>query len=129
MDSGSDNGMTLDLKSLYEYILNLDPGIRFVGIINDLGRLVYGGMRPGLKSLETETESIKIYVEFALINKLHTDFDTTLGKVEYSLTVREKIKLMSFPFNDYIVRISAERDADHQKISSAILNHLSPMRK
>jgi hypothetical protein len=121
--------MSFDFKSLYDYILNLDPSIRFVGIINDLGRLAYGGMRPGLKSLETETESIKIYVEFALINKLHTDFDATLGKVEYSLTVREKIKLMSFPINDYIIRISAEKDADHQKISSAILNHLSPMRK
>src|SRR3712207_6011546 len=113
-----DRGMSFDFKSLYDYILKLDRAIRFVGIIDDLGRLVYGGMKPGLKSLETETESIKIYVEFALINKLHMDFDATLGRVEYSLTVREKIKLMSFPINDYLVRISTEREADHQKISS-----------
>ena len=71
----------IDFKATYEFILGIDEKIRFVGIINDLGRLVYGGMRPGIISLENETESIKMYMEFALISKLHTDFDTKLCEV------------------------------------------------
>jgi len=118
-----------DYKQVYEFILGLDDKIRFVGIINDLGRLVYGGMRPGVISLESETESIKIYMEFALISKLHTDFDSKLGEVLYSLTVRKKIKMLSFPVNDHIVRLSLEKDADHEKIVRMILGFLNSLDK
>lgn len=113
-----------DYKDIYEYILGLDDKIRFVGIINDLGRLVYGGMRPGVMSLESETESIKIYMEFALISKLHTDFDSKLGEVLYSLTVRKKIKMLSFPVSDHIIRLSLEKNADHEKIVKNIISFL-----
>jgi hypothetical protein len=113
-----------DYKEIYEYILGIDDKIRFVGIINDLGRLVHGGMRPGIMSLESETESIKIYMEFALISKLHTDFDSKLGEVLYSLTVRKKIKMLSFPVTDHIIRLSLEKDADHEKIVNRVLDFL-----
>jgi hypothetical protein len=117
----------LDYKQIYEFILGLDDKIRFVGIINDLGRLVYGGMRPGTISLESETESVKIYMEFALISKLHTDFDSKLGEVLYSLTVRKKIKMLSFPVSDHIVRLSLEKDADHEKIVNMIVGYLKSL--
>ena len=121
------NDNKLDYKSIYDYIIGLDQDIRFVGLIDDMGRLVYGGMRPGKISLESETESVKIYMEFALISKLHTDFDSKLGEVVYSLTVREKIKMLSFPISGHIIRLSLEREADHEKIVNAILNHLSKL--
>lgn len=118
----------LDYKAIYEYILGLDRDLRFIGIIDDMGRLVYGGMRPGKISLESETESIKIYMEFALISKLHTDFDSTLGEVVYSLTVRKKIKMLSFPIiGGHIVRLSLEKEADHEKIVNAVLIYLSAL--
>jgi hypothetical protein len=114
----------LNYKSIYDFIVGLDPDIRFVGLIDDMGRLVYGGMRPGKISLESETESIKIYMEFALISKLHTDFDSKLGEVVYSLTVRKKIKMLSFPLSGHIIRLSLEKEADHEKIVNAIITYL-----
>lgn len=118
------NDNKLDYKTIYDYIIGLDQGIRFVGLIDDMGRLVYGGMRPGKISLESETESVKIYMEFALISKLHTDFDSKLGEVVYSLTVRKKIKMLSFPISGHIMRLSLEIEADHEKIVNAILDYL-----
>ena len=115
----------LDYKAIYDYIIGLDPDIRFVGLIDDMGRLAYGGMRPGKISLESETESVKIYMEFALISKLHTDFDSKLGEVVYSLTVRKKIKMLSFPINGHIIRLSLEIEADHEKIVNAVLAYTS----
>ena len=115
----------LDYKTIYDFIMGLDPAIRFVGLIDDMGRLVYGGMRPGKLSLESETESVKIYMEFALISKLHTDFDSKLGEVVYSLTVRKKIKMLSFPINGHIIRLSLEIEADHEKIVNAVLAYIS----
>lgn len=115
----------LDYKTIYDFIMGLDPTIRFVGLIDDMGRLVYGGMRSGKISLESETESVKIYMEFALISKLHTDFDSKLGEVVYSLTVRKKIKMLSFPINGHIIRLSLEKEADHEKIVNAVLAYIS----
>lgn len=114
----------LNYKAIYDFIVGLDPDIRFVGLIDDMGRLVYGGMRPGKISLESETESIKIYMEFALISKLHTDFDSKLGEVVYSLTVRKKIKMLSFPLSGHIIRLSLEKEADHEKIVNVIITYL-----
>ncbi len=114
----------LDYKAIYDYIIGLDPDIRFVGLIDDMGRLAYGGMRPGKISLESETESVKIYMEFALISKLHTDFDSKLGEVVYSLTVRKKIKMLSFPIDRHIIRLSLEKEADHEKIVNAVLTYI-----
>ena len=114
----------LDYKAIYDYIIGLDPDIRFVGLIDDMGRLAYGGMRPGKISLESETESVKIYMEFALISKLHTDFDSKLGEVVYSLTVRKKIKMLSFPIDGHIIRLSLEKEADQEKIVNAILTYI-----
>jgi hypothetical protein len=119
----------LNYKAIYDYIMGLDPAIRFVGLIDDMGRLAYGGMRPGKISLESETESVKIYMEFALISKLHTDFDSKLGEVVYSLTVRKKIKMLSFPINEHIIRLSLEKEADHEKIVNAILGYLNKLDK
>lgn len=116
--------MEIDFKSFYEYILNTDKDIRFVGFIDELGRLVYGGMRPAVLSLEHETESIKLYMEYALINKIHSDFDKDLGKIIYSLTIREKIIVLTFPLEKYILRISLERQANHEKITNLILDYL-----
>lgn len=114
-----------DSKSIYEAIMSIDDKIRFVGIINDLGRLIYGGMRPGVISLENETESIKMYMEFALISRLHTDFDSKLGEVIYSMTVRKKIKMLSFPVKQHLIRLSLENDADHEKIIKEMIFFLS----
>jgi len=116
--------MEVDFKSLYDFLLNLDNKIRFIGFIDEMGKLVYGGMRPGVISLERETESIKLYMEYALINKIHSDFDSMLGKIIYSLTIREKIKVLTFNLKNHILRISLEKDADHEKILNLILNYL-----
>jgi hypothetical protein len=116
--------MKMDFKSMYDFILSLDQNVRFIGFIDEMGKLVYGGMRPGKISLENETESIKIYMEYALINKIHTDFDTRLGKVIYSITVREKIELLTFPIENFIIRISLERNTDSQKILYSILEYI-----
>ena len=115
----------LDYKTINDFIMGLDPAIRFVGLIDDMGRLVYGGMRSGKISLESETESVKIYMEFALISKLHTDFDAKLGQVVYSLTVRNKIKMLSFPIEGHIIRLSLEKEADHEKVVNSVLAYLS----
>ena len=112
------------LQELCEKIYSINQHIRFAGVITKMGRLVAGGMRPDIKSLEDKDDSSKLYVQFALMTEMRKDFDDIFGKAIYSFTEREKIKLASFPLDDnHILRVSIEKkEKDHAQIIQNILN-------
>jgi hypothetical protein len=59
-----------------------------------MGRLVAGGMRENVESMERKEDSSKLYIEFALRTDMRKDFDTEFGKTIYNYSEREKIKLI-----------------------------------
>jgi Family of unknown function (DUF6659) len=81
-------------------IFALSPTIRSAAVIDKMGKLVAGGMRKGIKSMEDTENTQKLYVEFALRSVMREDFDEEFGKTMYSFSEREKIKLASFPLDD-----------------------------
>src|SRR3990170_6321189 len=112
------------LQELCERIYSTNQAVRFAGVITKMGRLVAGGMRPDLESLEDKEGSSKLYVQFALMSEMRKDFDDIFGKAIYSFTEREKIKLASFPLDDnHILRVSIEKkEKDHGRIIQSILD-------
>ena len=112
------------LQELCERIYTTNQAVRFAGVITKMGRLVAGGMRPDLESLEDKEGSSKLYVQFALMSEMRKDFDDIFGKAIYSFTEREKIKLASFPLDDnHILRVSIEKkEKDHAQIIQGILD-------
>jgi len=88
-----------------------------------MGRLVAGGMRENVESMERKENSSKLYLEFALRTDMRKDFDAEFGKTIYNYSEREKIKLASFPLNDHLLRVSIEKkELDHKKIIENILD-------
>jgi hypothetical protein len=113
-------------QKLCESIFALSSGMRFVGVIDRMGRLVAGGMRKGVRSLELDSE--KLYVEFALRSEMRKDFDAEFGKTIFSFTEREKIKLASFPLDgSHILRVSMERKELHNEIIEKTLRIINNM--
>jgi len=112
------------LQELCERIYSTNQAVRFAGVITKMGRLVAGGMRPDLESLEDKEGSSKLYVQFALMSEMRKDFDDIFGKAIYSFTEREKIKLASFPLDDnHILRVLIEKkEKDDSKIIQGILD-------
>lgn len=114
-------------QKLCESIFALSSGLRFVGVIDRMGRLVAGGMRKGVRSLELDSE--KLYLEFALRSEMRKDFDDEFGKTIFSFTEREKVKLASFPLHgSYILRISMERKEPHSEIIEKTLKIINNIR-
>jgi hypothetical protein len=92
-------------------IFTLSPTIRSAVVIDKIGKLVAGGMREGIKSMEDKEDSQKLYVEFALRSVMREEFDEEFGKTIYSFSEREKIKLASFPLdNHHILRVSIKKE-------------------
>jgi hypothetical protein len=108
-------------------IFALSPAIRSAAVIDKMGKLVAGGMRKGIKSMEDTENTQKLYVEFALRSVMREDFDKEFGRTIYSFSEREKIKLASFPLDDkHILRVSIDKkEAHHHEIIYNILKMMS----
>ena len=119
-----------NFQLLCDNVFSLNPSIRFAGVINKMGRLIAGGMRHGLESLENKDDSLKLFVQFALRSRLRTDYDYVFGKSIYNFTEREKIKLASFPLDDnLILRISmVKEEKNHDQIIQNILESIQKLR-
>ena len=95
--------------------------IRFVGIINNMGKLLSGGFKKGVTPLEDDAERQKMYMELALRVSMRMEFDYCLGPVKYSASRREKAVMMSFPINNKVFFISAETWVDIEKLAKKIM--------
>jgi len=102
------------LVKLCNDIIALGPTVRSALIINKMGKMLAGGMREGVKSMEDKTDSQQLYVEYALRSIMREEFDEEFGKTIYTFSEREKIKLASFPLDaKYILRVSIEKEESH----------------
>ena len=103
----------MNYQNICKNIQELDSKVRFAGVINERGRLVAGGMREGVSSLEQQRDSEMIFMELALRVKMRREFDKQLGKVNFAMAHRKFVIDISFPINDDILYVATESDADY----------------
>jgi len=127
----SNDNHHLKFDKICDEIFALSPAVRSAIVIDKMGRLVAGGMRNGITSMEEKDDTQKLYVQFALRSVMREDFDEQFGKTVYSFSERERIKLASFPLDDqYIARVSIEKEeSDHNAIIDNILEIISNSKK
>ena len=109
------------LESICKKILDLDPKIRFAGIISYKGKLLAGGEKEGVKMLVDKRNHEMLFMEVALRVRMRQEFDKQLGQVNFTVSHRGKMVIMSFPFKSDILYVSGENDLDLAKIPSEIL--------
>jgi len=117
----------MDYEKLCESSKKADSKIRFAGVINSRGRLIAGGMVSSKKALEDEKKDEMLFMELALRVKMRSEFDSELGKVKFSLSLREKLIVMSFPIKNDVLLVSMERKTQFEKIASSILKSVEKL--
>ena len=114
-----------DYDKICSTITELDPSIRFAGVINERGRLVAGGMKKNVEPLENEKDDEMIFMELALRVKMRKEFDKQLGSVNFAMASRQRALAISFILNDDILYVVAEPDADYGVLPKKILDIIS----
>jgi len=79
------------LLKLVEDIIDLNPKMRFVAIIDLKGNIVESIMKSGKTSLKTQKEELHFCQQVAKRRKMRHEFDRPLGKVRYVHVEREKV--------------------------------------
>src|SRR5579885_121799 len=88
-------------------------------------RLFAGGMREGLRSLEDTRDDEMLYMELVLRAKMRREFDKVLGPVQFAMSYREKVIIMSFPLKDHVLLLSAEKGINFAEIPFKVLKMLT----
>lgn len=96
--------------------LSKEEKIRHVGVINQLGRLIAGGFKDGVKPLLEHEKISMIYMQMQLDFKMRKELDEILGEIDYISSRRKNQLIISIPIKDNLVLITAEPDADDKKI-------------
>ena len=92
------------------------PNVRFVGVLNKMGKKIAGGFKEGVNSLVPDIENQRMYVQLTLEYMMRKDFDEQLGSIDYIVSRRTNVIMISIPTKDFLVLISAERDTNAQDI-------------
>ncbi len=119
----------MDKETLCSSIRDLDPGIRFVGLINEKGHLVAGGMAQGKQPLEDAKKDEMLYLELALRVRMRQEFDAELGSVKFAMSYRDKVIVMSFPVGKEIILVSSEKSLDFGKFPFSVLKIIEQYQK
>ena len=100
-----------------------EDGVRFAGIINETGNLIYGGFKKGLLPLESDPKKLDSFMKFVSEISLRKEYQDSLGPINYLIARRDKIVLISFPFplNNILLLISAERSVDIENLASKVV--------
>ncbi|MDH3854636.1 MAG: hypothetical protein OES27_00800 [Nitrosopumilus sp.] len=96
--------------------LTKEDKVRHVGVINQLGHLVAGGFRKGVKPILEDDKVRMTYMQMQLDFRMRQDLDDVLGPIDYIASRRTKQLIISVPIGENLVLITAEPDADDKKI-------------
>ena len=116
----SDKDQIRKHKEICDKILELSPKIRYVGMINRFGKTIAGNLRKGIKPLFKPEQARDEFFLAATREFLRKDFNSTLGRIFFTLTVHEKVKIVSFTSDTVTFYITLEKDATYDEIEKIV---------
>ena len=119
-----------ELEKTCQKIIKLNAKMRSARFINSRGHLMAGGMKKGLLSLEAQKQDEMMFMELALRVRMRHEFDKEFGEVNFSMSYRSKVIVMSFPLsNDDVLLLSCEKEIDFGSIAFKVLKIVEPLKK
>ncbi|MDE1765181.1 MAG: hypothetical protein KGI27_02785 [Thaumarchaeota archaeon] len=102
-------------------ILGLDNSVRFVGRIKDR-KLISFARRSNTASLLDEELSNMVHYQASVKASWEDMFNVELGKTNWMITSKEKVKLVTLFLDDGLLILSTEPNSDHDAIIEKIKN-------
>ncbi len=103
-------------KDTCSKILATSVKIRYVGMINMFGKTIAAAIRKGMRPLFKPEEARDEFFLTANRESLRKSFAASLGKNSFTLTVHEKVKIVSFLSDSVIFYITVEKDTSYDEI-------------
>jgi hypothetical protein len=98
----------------------ISPKIRYVGMINDFGRTLAGQLRSGVVPLFNRDQALNDHFIEAMRTNLRKALYPAVGKVNFSYTEHEKVKMLTVPTQWGHYSITLDKETDNTEIQHII---------
>lgn len=94
------------LQGLFDKLLNENKKIRFIALINKMGKNLVEKKQKRVKLLISKKKSQAMYMQLMLDITMRKDMNPNMGKLKYIIAYREKTEIITIPVKKYLVFIS-----------------------
>lgn len=105
----------------YAQILKLDDSIRFVGRIKDRKLITFARKQTAAPLLDEELSNM-VHYQASVKASWDEMFNEKLGKTNWMITSKEKVKLITLFLDDGLLILSTEPESEHDMIIQKIKN-------
>jgi len=109
--------MTYPLDKLCFQIFKFDRRVRYAGVLDDTGRIIAGGMRRGISSLEPASEDLRLMANLTIQIGTDKTWDQYFGKIQYTFVKREKVNMLIFGVGTNLMLITTQPEVDLEEIA------------
>ena len=116
-----------DIKfdELCNSIMGINKNIQSVAIINKLGRPVEKITRDdGLKQLPQSKDEM-FFMQCVLEISMGKDYDSEYGPINYHLSERENLTMITFPMRDHVVLVTTKKDTSPISLAKKIVTTIN----
>jgi hypothetical protein len=96
----------------------LDRRIRYASVLDDTGRIIAGGMRKGIPSLEPVSEDLRLMANLTIQIGTDKTWDQYFGTIQYTFVKREKVNMLTFNLGKNFMLVSTEPDFELQSAAN-----------
>lgn len=118
-------------EKMSDEILEIDAVMRFVGIADPQGNLVYSKMKSGKTRLVNHKLETMFASNLSLMKDMQEIFDESLGKTTLIHSIREKLHQLIYHVDNQMIYVTCEPNIDgnyllelEKKIKSIIHSHI-----
>ena len=98
-------------------ILKLNKNIRFAGVVDKFGKMAMSEYRKGVVPLLSREQAMSSILQASIRMGSRKVMQASLGKIIYSMTLYEKVVMVSLPLSDQsLLMVSFETRGDHESI-------------
>lgn len=125
--TSDEHGPVLD--ELCHSILDLNKNIQSVAVINKLGRPLERINRIANAQEVSEEKNQMLFMQCALEISMGKDFDEDYGPINYHLSGRENLIMLTFPINDHVVLVTSEKNISPILLAKQVTKAITHYRK
>lgn len=96
------------LSTKAEALFNLDRRVRFIALLTSDGEVIGEVLRPGISSLEPESETKMVYTKAVIALGMSSPMDKYHGRVKSAVINRERVCIICYNFGPKVVLVSTE---------------------
>lgn len=119
--------MPVQYEKICSEIFKFDRRIRLAQLLDESGRIIAGGMRKGIPSLEPQSEDLRLIANLTIQLSTDKTWDQYFGRTQFTFIKREKVNIMTFNIGTKLFLISTEPDFTLQQAqdlrNQVITNH------